>query len=144
VRNAKVDEQAGVLKAWGNGLPFAWPHDALSHDRNSGDTFAEIYRRAGLNMLWERAALQDGTWGVEATVALMQERMDTGRFKVFSHLSDWFEEFRTYHRKDGRIVKEGDDLMSASRYALMMLRFAKTIGSVNGSGPIKRNLRGIV
>jgi hypothetical protein len=95
-------------------------------------------------MLWERAALQDGTWGVEATVALVQERMDTGRFKVFSHLSEWFEEFRTYHRKEGRIVKEGDDLMSASRYALMMLRFAKTLGSVNGSGPIKRNLRGIV
>jgi hypothetical protein len=48
------------------------------------------------------------------------------RFKVFKHLNDWFEEFRLYHRKDGRVVKEGDDLMSATRYALMMLRFAST------------------
>jgi hypothetical protein len=32
---------------------------------------------------------------------------------------------RMYHRKDGRIVKERDDVMSASRYALMMIRFAK-------------------
>jgi hypothetical protein len=56
----------------------------------------------------------------------MLTRMEQGRFKVFSHLLDWFGEFRLYHRKDGRIVKEGDDLLSATRYALMMLRHAKT------------------
>ena len=38
----------------------------------------------------------------------------------------WWEEFRLYHRKDGRVVKEGDDLMCATRYALMMLRHAST------------------
>ena len=48
------------------------------------------------------------------------------RFKVFKHLNDWWEEFRLYHRKDGLVVKEGDDLMAATRYALMMLRFAST------------------
>jgi hypothetical protein len=31
-----------------------------------------------------------------------------------------------YHRKDGKVVKEGDDLLCATRYALMMLRYAKT------------------
>jgi hypothetical protein len=40
-------------------------------------------------------------------------------------LADWWEEFRLYHRNDGKIVKEGDDLMSATRYAIMCLRFAK-------------------
>ena len=30
-----------------------------------------------------------------------------------------------YHRKEGLIVKERDDLMSATRYAIMMLRFAE-------------------
>ena len=29
-----------------------------------------------------------------------------------------------YHRKDGLIVKERDDLMSATRYAMMMRRHA--------------------
>ena len=38
----------------------------------------------------------------------------------------WFEEFRLYHRKDGRVVKERDDLMSATRYAVMMLRHARS------------------
>ena len=54
----------------------------------------------------------------------MLTRMQSGRFKVFKHHNDWWEEFRLYHRKDGKVVKEGDDLMCATRYALMMLRFA--------------------
>jgi hypothetical protein len=35
-------------------------------------------------------------------------------------------EDRLYHRKDGKVVKEGDDLMSATQCAVMMLRFAST------------------
>ena len=31
-----------------------------------------------------------------------------------------------YHRADGKVVKEGDDLMAATRYAIMSLRFAST------------------
>ena len=64
--------------------------------------------------------------GVEAGVLEMLDRMQTGRWKVFSHLTEWFEEFRMYHRKDGKIVKEMDDLLSSSRYAMMMKRFAIT------------------
>ena len=54
-------------------------------------------------------------------------RMESGRFKVFKHLNDWFDEFRLYHRKDGKVHKEGDDLLSATRYAVMMLRHARTM-----------------
>ena len=57
----------------------------------------------------------------------MLTRMQTGRFKVFADLLDWFEEFRLYHRKDGKVVKVGDDLMSATRYGVMMLRYAELI-----------------
>ena len=42
--------------------------------------------------------------------------MVTGRFKVFDHCSAWYEEFRQYHRKDGRIVKAHDDLLDATLY----------------------------
>jgi hypothetical protein len=42
------------------------------------------------------------------------------------YLGDWLEEFRLYHRKNGRIIDERDDLMSATRYAHMMLRLART------------------
>jgi len=66
---------------------------------------------------------------VEAGLMDMLNRMQSGRFKVFKHLNDWWEEFRLYHRKDGKVVKEGDDLMCATRYALMMLRHASTARS---------------
>jgi Terminase RNaseH-like domain len=49
------------------------------------------------------------------------------QFKVYNTLNDWFEEFRLYHRKDGKVFKEHDDLMAATRYAVMMLRYAQTL-----------------
>jgi hypothetical protein len=72
-------------------------------------------------------ASSDGGVSVEAGLMEMLSRMETGRFKVFKELNDRFEEFRLYHRKDGKVVKERDDLMSATRYAVMMLRDAKTL-----------------
>ena len=73
------------------------------------------------------AQFEDGSVSVEAGLMEMLTRMETGKFKVFSPLLDWFEEFRLYHRKDGKVVKEGDDLLAATRYGVMMLRFAETI-----------------
>ena len=54
----------------------------------------------------------------------MLQRMEDGKFHVFSTLGDWFQEFRMYHRKEGKIVPLHDDLMSATRYAAMSARFS--------------------
>lgn len=123
---------SGALKPWGSSLPWAWPHDGLQHDKGSGVQLAEQYRVHGLSMLHEHAKYPEqaddtkvSRTSVEAGLADILDRMQTGRFKVFDHLNDWFEEFRLYHRKDGKVVKELDDLMSATRYGVMMLRFAK-------------------
>lgn len=115
---------AAALRPWGAKLPWTWPHDGLQHDKGSGDELASQYATQGLLMLPERATFPDGGNGVEAGVLEMLDLMETGRWKVFSHLSEWFDEFRTYHRKDGKIVKLKDDLLSASRYAYMMRRYA--------------------
>ena len=85
---------------------------------------AQQYAAAGLKMLKDRATFDDGSSGVDAGLTDMLDRMQTARFKVFSNLDDWLQEFRMYHRKDGRVVKERDDLMSATRYGLMMKRKA--------------------
>ena len=119
---------AAAVKPWGDWLPWAWPHDGLQHDKGSGDVLATQYKLQGLAMLPTRATFEDGSSGVEAGVMDIFDRMQTGRFKVFHHLRDWFEEFNLYHRKDGLIVKEHDDLISAARYAVMMRRFAKVKG----------------
>lgn len=115
---------AAAVKPWGDWLPWAWPHDGLQHDKGSGDQLSKLYKDQGLKMLGMRATFDDGTNGLEAGVMDMFDRMQTGRFKVFSHLNDFFEEFNLYHRKDGIIVKQGDDILSAARYAMMMKRFA--------------------
>ena len=114
------------VKAWGAWVPCAWPHDGLQTDKGSGEQLAKQYAAAGLKMLKDRATFSDGSNGVEAGVSDMLDRMMTGRFKVFANLDDWFFEFRLYHRKDGKIVKLQDDLLSATRYALMMARKAIT------------------
>lgn len=139
VREATPIIHAAALKAWGDWIPWAWPHDGLQHDKGSGEALAAQYRDQGLNMLPERATFEDGGSGVEAGVAEMIDRMLTGRWKVFDHLEDWFSEFRLYHRKDGLIVKLNDDRISASRYAMMMSRFAETkpkpyLAATGGSG----------
>ena len=117
---------AAAIKARGKWIPVAWPHDGLQHDKGSGEQIAELYRKQDVAMLPERATFPDGTNGVEAGVMALLDMMKTGRFKVAEHLNEWWEEFRLYHRKDGQIVKEGDDLMAATRYGVMMLRAAKT------------------
>jgi hypothetical protein len=70
--------------------------------------------------------------------------MQTGRLKVFRHLNGWFEEFRLYHRDAGKVVKLRDDLISATRYALMCLRFAKPAGQSSFARKLEYPALGIV
>jgi len=126
LREATPLLHAAALKSWGDWMPWSWPHDGLQHDKGSGEQLAEQYRRHGLGLLPERATFEDGSNGVEAGLMAMLDRMQAGQLRVFDDLAEWFEEFRLYHRKAGRVVKESDDLMSATRYAIMMLRYART------------------
>jgi hypothetical protein len=123
-REATPVLHAAAIKPWGDWIPVAWPHDGLQHDKGSGLALAEQYRSQGLEMLSEHATHEEGGNGLEAGVLEMLDRMQTGRFRVFAQHDEWFEEFRLYHREDGRIVKLRDDLLSATRYALMMRRHA--------------------
>jgi hypothetical protein len=85
------------------------------------------YADAGLDMMLEKATFEDGGMSVEAGVQEMHDRMRGGRWKVFRGANDdWLEEYRLFHRKDGLLVKENDDALAASRYALMMRRHGQT------------------
>ena len=123
-REATPIEHCITLKGW-NAPVWAWPHDGLQHDKQSGKELRHAYEEHGLNMLGKQAQFPDGGNGVEAGVLQILERMQSGRLKVFSHLTEWFDEFRLDHRNDGLIVKLRDDLMAATRYGIMCLRFAE-------------------
>ncbi len=137
---------AGAVKPWGDWLPWAWPHDGKQSggkfDAKDQKQLSALYRGHGLSMLTEHATFADGTNGVEAGIVDMLDRMQTQRFKVFDHLTDWFGEFNLYHRKDGLIVKVADDLIAATRYALMMKRFAITKRERPGRYDESRRRRG--
>lgn len=134
----KPGETAPYHAAWFNKanpwVPVSWPHDGLNREKSGGRTLADAYRKHGVAMLGKSARYKKtpgekekgGAQPVEPIVDEALERMMTGRLKVFSHLNAWFDEKRSYHRKDGKIVDKRDDILKATFYALMMLRYART------------------
>lgn len=122
----RISTHAAALRQRGKWVPVAWPHDAHIHDRaGDGESYADIYRKHGVNMLPSHSVMESGGYQVEPGIALIHDRLSTGRLRVFEHLDQWWEEYRLYHRKDGRVVKEYDHLMDATRQAIMMLRYAR-------------------
>jgi phage terminase large subunit-like protein len=137
MKDARPIDHAKAMKPFGVDIPVAWPRDGTNRDKGSGKPLSTFYRDEGLMMLPDHATFVDGSVSTEAGVQEMFDRMTTGRFKVAKHLAEWWEEFRTYHRKDGLIVKLRDDLMSASRIGVMAKRFARV------SGERKRTTRAV-
>lgn len=128
-----VGQNADAIKGKGDWIPVAWPHDGLQHDKGSGIQLAKQYRDKGCKFLHHWAQfVEEGMdhetvaakTSVEAGLSEMLTRMKEGRFKVFRTVSEFFEEMRLYHRKDGKIVKVRDDLISAVRYGMMSRRYA--------------------
>ncbi len=129
MKDARPMDHARAMKPFGD-IWIAWPRDGTNREAGSGKPLAHYYRDEGLKMVHEHATWEDGGISTEAGVEEMLGRMKTGRYKVASHLTEWWEEFRSYHRKDGLIVKQNDDLMSASRVGVMGKRYARAGGIV--------------
>ncbi len=118
---------AAALKKHGSWIPVSWPHDGLQRDKGTGIALKDQFRDHGCTMLKEHAHYKDERQNSrEAGLIEMYEWMRVGKFKVFSTLNDWFEEKRLYHRDDGKVVDSYDDIMSATRYAFVMRRYAAT------------------
>ncbi len=134
VQGKTIPEHVSNLNRHEKWVPIVWPHDGMQRDPKSGRPLAELYRQEGANMRMVHftnppaPGQKEGEGGnsVEYGIEEMLHRMQTGRFKVLAHLKDFWDEFRMYHRKDGKIVTVNDDVMSASRYACLSLRHAIT------------------
>lgn len=137
------------LRYWGRDLRWAWPKDAAFEEKGSGDQLIALYRNEGMKALPIHAQYPKRTRkhrnndpyrnspasivSVERGIADISTRMETDRFKVFENCPMFFGEMQQYHRdEDGKIVKILDDLLDATRYGIMMLRFAQT------SVPVRR------
>ena len=117
-------------------IPIAYPHDGNRRDSMGNPGLAEQYRGHGCNFRLEHftnppgLGQTKGSNSVEEGIMAMLQSMEAGKFKVFNTLPHWFEEFRMYHRKEGKVVALRDDLMSATRYAFQSQRHA-----IAGSDP---------
>lgn len=142
---------AEAIKSRGQWIPVAWPHDGMNRDKGkAGPPLYKQYRAKGVMMLKRSARYDEDTGGtqpVEPIIIEILERMKTGRFRVFRTCNKWMEEKRRYHRKEGRIVAAFDDIMAATRVAMMDLRKARVIPSTTvishaPTRPILGNLHG--
>ena len=135
-RQAKqtIADDVQTLKHWGKHLKWAWPMDGHRvYDRDSGAGYAKTYRDEGLAMMmthsqYPQIAADKGTKrariSVERGIQDILDRMKSQRFKAFDTLHQWHSERRLYHRVGGKIHEEEDDLMDATRIAIMSLRYA--------------------
>lgn len=88
--------------------------DPASRGRNQkdGDQLFRIYTSMGLDLAMAKNAVESGIYDV-------WQRLSTGRIKVFNTLQNWLMEYRIYRRNEnGKLVKENDHLMDATRYLI--------------------------
>lgn len=89
--------------------------DPASRGRSQidGEQLLQKYRDLGLNITEASNAVESGLYEVWL-------RLSTSRLKAFKSLSNWLGEYRIYRRDDkGRVVKENDHLMDATRYLIV-------------------------
>ena len=120
--------------------PCSWPHDGNIRSFESGVTFRDTYKKLGLNMLSGHARFAaTGDYDFEHGIREMEERFATGRLKFAEHLAELWEEYRSYHRVEGKVNKVDDDLLSAVRVLVMDIRRAQTLGPRGSGVPIDRD-----
>ena len=136
MRNATPAQHAARMKIFAVNAPVIWPHDGHARERGSGTELAKLYRNEGLYMTASHATFSTGGYSTEAGIAEMAMRLQSGRLKFAAGCIELQEEYQNYHRKDGLLVKEGDDLMSATRIGVMAIRLARP--TILGSDRILR------
>ena len=104
---------AEAVKARGKWMVGAIDPASRGRSQVDGKQLFGAYEDLGLNLVAADNA-------VEAGIHTVWTRLASGRLKVFGSLGQWLSEYRMYRRdKDGKVVKEYDHLMDATRYFLM-------------------------
>ncbi|MGZ3770070.1 MAG: terminase large subunit domain-containing protein [Bdellovibrio sp.] len=110
---AEPSIHAEAIKARGAWIPGVIDPASRGRTQRDGQQLLQDYIDLGLD-------LEVAFNGVESGIYEVWQRLSTGRLKVFKSLSNWLYEFRLYRRDEkGRIVKENDHIMDATRYLVM-------------------------
>lgn len=112
---------ADAIKKRGDWITGAIDPAAAGANQRDGSTLINEYRDLGLSLV-------EADNSVEAGIMACYRRMSSGRMKVFSTLGNWVREYRIYRRNEnGKVVKENDHGLDATRYLVMTgMQFATT------------------
>lgn len=111
--DAEPAVHAQAIRARGAWMQGVVDPAARGRSQVDGRQLLQMYLDLQLNL--ERA---DNA--VEAGIYQVWQRLSSGRLKVFRSLNNWLAEFRLYRRDEkGRVVKQMDHLMDATRYFVM-------------------------
>lgn len=134
-----IAENASIIRKRGSWIPFAYPHDLMrdsgverggksntDEDKKSeGYKYKTMYEDEGVRFTPHNAKTAEGSVKVENGLVEVRQLMLAGKFKVARHLSEWFKEKQVYrYGEDLKPIKKKDDLMDATRYAVIMIRYA--------------------
>ncbi|MCG7873179.1 MAG: terminase family protein [Candidatus Thiodiazotropha sp. 6PLUC7] len=104
---------AEAIKARGDWIPGAIDPAARGRSQADGKKLIEQYSEHGLILTCASNAVESGIYKVWTGLS-------TGKIKVFKSLRSWLMEYGLYRRdEDGKVVKELDHLMDATRYLMM-------------------------
>lgn len=112
---------AAAIKRRGAWLPGFVDPASQGSSQVDGKRVIDEYRKQG-------CLLTPADNAVEAGVMEIDDRLTSGRLKVFATCQNWFNEYRFYIRdeKTGKIVKKDDHAMDAGRYLVMSVPKMKT------------------
>ena len=117
-------------------IPMMWPHDGQKDCPDGGVKVKDMYRNYGVNMFETWATNPDddkaegkGAYKREPALIEMNARFTDRRLRIFNTLPEVWEELRNFHtiktaEGKAKIVDRDDDLISAIRYGVMMIRHA--------------------
>lgn len=110
---AEPSIHADAIRARGAWIPGVIDPAANGRNQKDGDQLMVIYQGLGLQVSKANNA-------VEAGIHEVFQRLSSGRLKVFRTLTSWFSEVRIYRRdENGKVVKQNDHLMDATRYLVL-------------------------
>lgn len=110
---AEPSVHATSIRAKGAWVPGFIDPASRGRSQKDGEQLLRQYKDLGL-------LVEPAKNAVESGLHECWQRMSSGRLKVFTFLSNWLDEFRLYQRDDkGRVVKEFDHLMDATRYLVL-------------------------
>lgn len=110
---AEPSAHAAAIKLRGDWISGVIDPASAGAGQKDGIRLIDVYKQLGLELF--KADNQ-----VEAGLLDVYRRLAEGRMKIFRSCQKWLSEFRLYRRDEkGRVVKDNDHLMDATRYLVM-------------------------